>query len=127
MENSGRNTAPKGQIRTHGLFIGEKHSALETAIALAQEKNNDFVETGIKKCVVYLTPEEFKSTYAVKNITRPEIEGVGFQWADYDEMAKRYDPETLQYGYNTMPDGEEIYFIPQPGAGSADQQGKFLS
>ena len=63
MENSGRNTAPKGQIRTHGLFIGEKHSALETAIALAQEKNIDFVETGIKKCVVYLTPEEFHSTW----------------------------------------------------------------
>ena len=42
---------------------------------------------------------------------------VGFAAADYDEMAARYNPETLQYGYNTMPDGEEIYFIPNPALG----------
>ena len=30
---------------------------------LAQEKNIDFVEHGIKKCVVYLDPSEFKSTW----------------------------------------------------------------
>ncbi len=195
-------TAPGGSIRTHGLFISEKRSGLEAAIELAQKTNIDFVDTGIKKCVVYLTPDEFKSTwlgnksvyrtrmaiadggellvlapgierfgedmqvdklirkygykgrintleqfekpenqdlrdnmgaaahlihgssdgrftitYAVKNISKEEIESVGFAAADYDEMAKRYDPAKLQYGYNTMPDGEEIYFIPNPALG----------
>ncbi len=203
-------TAPGGKIRTHGLFISEKRSALEKAIELAQEKNIDFVETGIKKCVVYLTPDEFKSTwlgnksvyrtrmaiadggelivlapgverfgedpivdklirkygyrgrintlqqfekpenqdlrdnmgaaahlihgssdgrfsitYAVKNISKEEIEGVGFIAADYDEMAKRYDPEKLSYGYNTLPDGEEIYFIPNPALGLWINKEKF--
>ena len=203
-------TAPGGKIRTHGLFIGEDRKCLEAAIALAQEKNIDFVDTGIKKCVVYLTPDEFKSTwlgnksvyrtrmaiadggellvlapgierfgedpmvdklirkygykgrlntleqfekpenqdlrdnmgaaahlihgssdgrfsitYAVKNITREEIEGVGFGYADYDEMAKRYDPAKLQYGYNTLPDGEEIYFIPNPALGLWINREKF--
>ena len=203
-------TAPGGEIRTHGLFIGEGRSPLEAAIALAQEKNIDFVDTGIKKCVVYLTPDEFKSTwlgnksvyrtrmaiadggellvlapgierfgedatvdqlirkygyrgrvhtleqfekaenedlrsnmgaaahlihgssddrftitYAVKSISRAEIEGVGFQSADYDEMARRYDPEKLQYGYNTLPDGEEIYFIPNPALGLWINREKF--
>ena len=33
-----------------------------------------------------------------------------------DEMIKKYDPEKLQYGYNTV-DGEEIYFIPNPALG----------
>ena len=56
-------TAPGGKIRTHGLFIGEDRKCLEAAIALAQEKNIDFVDTGIKKCVVYLDPAEFKSTW----------------------------------------------------------------
>ena len=36
---------------------------LEEAIALSQKKNIDFVETGIRKCVVYLDPSEFRSTW----------------------------------------------------------------
>jgi len=56
-------TAPKGEICTHGLFIGDTRKVLEAAIELSQEKNIDFVETGIKKCVVYLDPSEFKSTW----------------------------------------------------------------
>ena len=58
----------------------------------------------------------FTITYCVKNITKEEIEGVGFKAADYDEMVRKYDPEKLQYGYNTV-DGEEIYFIPNPALG----------
>ncbi|MEG1756723.1 MAG: lactate racemase domain-containing protein, partial [Clostridia bacterium] len=203
-------TAPGGIIHTHGLFGGSERDALEAAIGLAQQKNIDFVEHGIKKCVVYLDPKEFKSTwlgnksiyrtrmavadggdlivlapgverfgedpqvdklirkygycgrknvlklfqqpensdlrtnmgaaahlihgssdgrfnitYAVKDITREEIERVHFQSADYDEMAARYNPEILQYGYNTMPDGEEIYFIPNPALGLWINREKF--
>ena len=195
-------TAPQGDIRTHGLFIGDTRKVLEKAIELSQEKNIDFVETGIKKCVVYLDPSEFKSTwlgnksvyrtrmaiadggellvlapgverfgedlqvdklirkygyrgrintleqfekpenrdlrenmgaaahlihgssdgrfeitYAVKNISEEEVRSVGFNAVDYDEAIKRYNPETLQCGYNTLPDGEEIYFIPNPALG----------
>jgi hypothetical protein len=58
----------------------------------------------------------FTITYAVKNITKEEVAGVGFAAADYDEMAQKYDPAKLQYGYNTV-DGEEIYFIPNPALG----------
>ncbi|MBR7186913.1 MAG: DUF2088 domain-containing protein [Clostridia bacterium] len=193
-------TAPGGVIHTHGLFIGEGRKPLEDAIALSQQKNLDIVDKPMKKCVVYLTPKEFKSTwlgnksvyrtrmaiadggelivlapgiekfgeddrvdelirkygyvgrkkvlelfkteqelkenmgtaahlihgssddrftitYAVKRITKEEIEGVNFRYADYDEMAKRYDPEKLQLGWNTMKDGEEIFFIPNPALG----------
>ena len=56
-------TAPNGIIQTHGLFIGEDRKPLEDAIALSQIKNLDLVEKPIKKCVVYLTPKEFKSTW----------------------------------------------------------------
>ena len=203
-------TAPGGNIRTHGLFIGDTRKVLEKAIALSQEKNIDFVEMGIRKCVVYLDPSEFRSTwlgnksvyrtrmaiadggellvlapgverfgedetvdqlirkygyrgrihtleqfekpenqdlrdnmsaaahlihgssddrfritYAVKKISRKEIESVGFHAADYDEVAARYNPETLQYGYNTLPDGEEIYFIPNPALGLWINREKF--
>ncbi len=194
-------TAPGGVIRTHGLFIGEGRDCLTNAVKLAQQKNIDFVEHGLKKCVVYLDPSEFKSTwlgnkavyrtrmamadggeliilapgverfgeddqvdvlirkygyrgrlhtleafkqpentdlrenmgaaahlihgssdgrftitYAVKEITKEEIASVGFRAADYDELARKYDPEKLQYGYNEV-DGETVYFIPNPALG----------
>ena len=69
--------------------------------------------------------DRFHITYAVKEISKEEIEGVGFGAADYDEMAARYNPETLQYGYNTLPDGEEIYYIPNPALGLWINKEKF--
>ncbi len=56
-------TAPGGEIRTHGLFLGEGRECLTEAVKLAQRKNIDFVDHGVKKCVVYLDPAEFKSTW----------------------------------------------------------------
>lgn len=56
-------TAPNDQVQTHGLFIGTDRKPFENAVALAQEKNIDYVPTGIKKCVVYMNPKEFKSTW----------------------------------------------------------------
>ena len=195
-------TAPGGNILTHGLFIGEGRDCLTEAVKLAQKKNIDFVAHGLKKCVVYLEPGEFKSTwlgnkavyrtrmamadggeliilapgvskfgedarvdglirkygyrgrlqtlaalnapenadlrenmgaaahmihgsadgrfsitYAVKRISQDEVRAVGYEAADYDEIIRRYDPEKLTYGYNTLEDGEEIYYIPNPALG----------
>ena len=56
-------TAPGGRIRTHGLFIGDTRRTLEEAAALSQEKNIRFLDRGIRKCVVYLDPSEFHSTW----------------------------------------------------------------
>ena len=56
-------TAAGGEIRTHGLFLGEGRECLTAAVKLSQEKNIDFVEHGVKKCVVYLDPAEFRSTW----------------------------------------------------------------
>ncbi|MBN2261661.1 MAG: D-mannonate epimerase, partial [Prolixibacteraceae bacterium] len=50
-------------------------------------------------------------------ITRAEIESVGFNWDDYDEMTARYNPDKLKNGFNTMPDGEEIFYISNPALG----------
>lgn len=58
----------------------------------------------------------FQITYAVKNITLEEIEGVGFKSASYDEMIKKYNPKELKAGWNTVGD-EEVFFIPNPALG----------
>lgn len=203
------NTSPNNSMRTHGLFIGDTRKVLEEAIALSQEKNIDFVEKRIKKCIVYLDPKEFhttwlgnkaiyrtrmavmdggeliilapgverfgedeqidalirkygycgrhkvltllrenkdladnmsaaghlihgssdgrfKITYAVKKITQREIEGVYYNPAYYEDMASKYDVHRLKDGYNTMPDGEEVYFIPNPALGLWIDRNRFF-
>ncbi|MGL4594925.1 MAG: lactate racemase domain-containing protein [Thermoguttaceae bacterium] len=59
----------------------------------------------------------FTITYAPGNMSKADIELVHFGYADYNETINRYNPEKLQNGFNTMPDGEEIYFISTPSAG----------
>lgn len=59
----------------------------------------------------------FKITYAPGHLTKEEVEGVNFGYADYKETIERYNPEKMKNGFNTMPDGEEVYFISTPSAG----------
>ena len=195
-------TAPGGQIHTHGLFIGEERDALEAAIKLAQEKNMDFVEHGLKKCVVYLDPSEFRTTwlgnksvyrtrmamadggellvlapgikrfgedmqvdalirkygyrgrlhtlekfneqenqdlrdnmgaaahlihgssdgafsitYAAGGLDEGQLRGVGYGYASCAQAMERYSPAKLSEGFNRLDDGEEIFFVSNPGAG----------
>ena len=67
----------------------------------------------------------FKITYAVKNISQEEVESVKYQAASYDEMVKKYNPKKLTYGWNTLDDGEEIFFIPNPALGLWIDKNKF--
>jgi nickel-dependent lactate racemase len=60
----------------------------------------------------------FRITYCPgPDITLDEVRSVGFDAVAYDEMAARYNPETLTDGFNTLPDGEEIFYISNPALG----------
>jgi len=52
-----------------------------------------------------------------ENLTKEEIESVGFRWDDIDRVMKTYRVETLKNGVNTLPDGEEVFFISNPALG----------
>jgi hypothetical protein len=56
-------TQVQGEVRMHGLFAGTTRQPYEEACALAKEKNLIFVTAPFRKCVVYLDPAEFKSTW----------------------------------------------------------------
>ena len=58
----------------------------------------------------------FRITYAPGHLTREEVEGVGFGYRDLSEAASKYNPDNLRDGWNTV-DGEEIFFISNPGLG----------
>lgn len=59
----------------------------------------------------------FTIRYAPGHLSREEIESVHFAYADLGECLRRYPIDTLKEGFNTLPDGEEIFFIPTPSAG----------
>ncbi len=71
----------------------------------------------LSQMVISDTNNRFKVTYAAKKISRAEIESVFCNYADYDEVVKKYDPFQLKEGENIMPDGEEIFYVSKPAQG----------
>jgi nickel-dependent lactate racemase len=67
----------------------------------------------------------FGITYCPGHLSRAEIEGVGFKWADLAETTRRYDPARLRDGWNTLPDGERIFYISNPALGLWAYRGRF--
>ena len=53
----------KGNLHMRGLFIGDGFECYKKAAELSLEVNFDLVEKPFKKAVVYLEPEEFRSTW----------------------------------------------------------------
>ena len=50
-------------------------------------------------------------------ISRREIEAVYYEWGDIREARARYDISKLSPGWNTLADGEKIFFVPNPALG----------
>jgi nickel-dependent lactate racemase len=69
----------------------------------------------------------FQITYAPGHLTKHEVEGVNFQYADIQETIARYRPEACKQGWNTTADGERYYFIPTPSAGLWATREKLLN
>jgi nickel-dependent lactate racemase len=67
----------------------------------------------------------FKITYCPGFLTKQEIESVNFNFSNYGQMMQIYDPSMLKDGYNTMPDGEEIYYISNPALGLWAHKARF--
>lgn len=198
-----------GKMELKGLFIGDDFECFQRAADLSLETNFIMVEKQIRKCLVWLDPEEFKSTWlgnkavyrtrmaladgaelivlapALKefgedkvidglirkygykgtphtleatnansdlqenlgasahlihgssegrfsitycpgpDMTREEIEGVGFGWASLDEVMEKYDVKSLKDGWNTV-NGEEIYYISNPALGLWAHPDRFI-
>jgi nickel-dependent lactate racemase len=66
----------------------------------------------------------FRITWCPGHLTREEVEGVGFGYGELAKMMERYNPERLRHGYNSV-NGEEIFFIGNPGLGLWAYRGRF--
>jgi nickel-dependent lactate racemase len=68
----------------------------------------------------------FTIRYCPGGLTREEIESVHYQYGDLKEYEKKYDPEKLKDGWNVV-DGEEIFFVSNPGLGLWAYKGRFVN
>jgi nickel-dependent lactate racemase len=196
-------------LAVRGLFAGFGRECFEKAAALARDVNVDLLDEPVNKAVVYLDPEEFRTTWlgnkAIyrtrmamadggellilapalerfgedrdidalirkhgyrpaatirervrrdpelaanlsaaahlihgssegrftvrycpgRGLSRAEIESVGYAWGDLGEALARYDIKTLGPGWNTLPDGERIFFVPNPALGLWAERKRF--
>lgn len=69
----------------------------------------------------------FDVTYCPGELTRHEVEGVGYNYADLHETMRRYDPKKLNDGWNTLADGERVYYISNPALGLWAYEGRLKS
>ena len=67
----------------------------------------------------------FTTTYCTSRLSKEEIEAAHFHYAPYSEMAETYNPKQLSDGYNTLPNGETIYFISNPSLGLWVEKSRF--
>ncbi|MCY2988562.1 MAG: D-mannonate epimerase [Planctomycetota bacterium] len=59
----------------------------------------------------------FTVTYCPGKLSREDIEGVGYRYGELGVFQGRYDPQQLTDGWNTLADGERIFFIRNPALG----------
>ena len=67
----------------------------------------------------------FGIRYCPGELTRAEIEGVGYDFGELAEYSAKYDPAVLVDGWNVV-DGEEIFYVSTPGLGLWAYRGRFL-
>jgi len=200
---------PRGSLAVRGLYVGFGRECFTEAASLAQQVNVDILDEPIKKAVVYLEPEEFRTTWLGNKavyrtrmamadggellilapglerfgedmgvdklirkfgyqpskvileklekekeiaenlsvaahlihgsseerftvrycpgpgVSRAEIESVGYEWGSLVEAAARYDAKKLAMGWNTMHDGERVFFVPNPALGLWAEKQRF--
>jgi nickel-dependent lactate racemase len=106
-------------IRRHGYF-----GTPATLAAVAKDQELAANLSAAAHLIHGSSEGRFTITYCPGGLSRKEICDAGFGYADLESMMKKYDPQKLKYGYNQV-DGEEIFFVPNPGLGLWAYSGRF--
>lgn len=112
VERFGEQPEVDALIRKYG-YKGTPH----TLALYKTEADMRAIPHGVAHLIHGSSEGRFTITYAPGHLSKKEIEQVGYRHADVTEMQRRYDPAVMKEGWNTMPDGEEIFYISTPSAG----------
>ena len=92
-----------------------KYGYLGTETTLDQVKRNEELQNNLSAAAHLIhgtSDSRFTITYATQHLSRSEIEGVGYQWADLTKTIAKYDPRNLTDGYQT-----NFFYIGNPAQG----------
>ena len=104
-----------------------KYGYVGTPKVLELVKKNDDLKENLSAAahLIHGSSEgRFSITYCPGKISEQEINSVNFNYADPKQMMKKYNPQKLKDGFNTV-NGEEIFFISNPGLGLWSWKEKF--
>jgi nickel-dependent lactate racemase len=107
-------------IRKYG-YIGRKN------VLAACDRNKDLRDNlSVAAHLIHGSSDDrFSITYAVEKLSREEIEGAGFKYMDLKQAYEKYNPTRLKEGFNTLADGEEIFYISNPALGLWADRSRF--
>ena len=97
-----------------------KYGYKTTPEILEAVRNNEDLRNNLSAAAHLIhgsSENRFKITYCPGYLSKKEIESVNFNYASLAEMIKKYNPEKLKNGYNTLENGEKIFFISNPATG----------
>ncbi len=107
----GEDKAIDGLIRKYG------YRGIAATLAAVNANADLANELGAAAHLMHSSSEgRFTITLCPGYLSREEVEGVGFAYADLPEMLKHYDPAKLSHGNNKV-DGEDVFFVASPGLG----------
>src|SRR6266853_2056989 len=98
-----------------------------TEATLAMVSKNDDLSANLSAAahLIHGSSEgRFQTVWCPAHLNREEVEQAGFQYAELTKMMQLYDPAKLQAGWNCV-QGEEIYFIDNPGLGLWSDRNRF--
>ncbi|PWI46853.1 D-mannonate epimerase [Candidatus Heimdallarchaeota archaeon B3_Heim] len=117
-----------GEDKTIDRLIRKYGYGKTNEILNAVENNNDLREnlSAAAHLIHGSSEDRFKITYCTSNIIQEEIMKVNYLHKNLSETEDLYNPRALIEGYNSLPTGEEIYFIQNPALGLWTTKKRFL-
>ncbi|HOP59259.1 MAG TPA: lactate racemase domain-containing protein [Bacteroidales bacterium] len=97
-----------------------KYGYRGTPSTLEEVKNNEELRQNLAAAahLIHGSSEgRFSVTYCPGHVSKEEIESVNFKYYDLSEAIKKYNPSVMKDGYNTTPEGEEVFYISNPSLG----------
>jgi nickel-dependent lactate racemase len=112
VQRFGENEIADGLIRKYG------YAGTERVLAYVDRREDLRDNLGTAAHLIHGSSEgRFTIRYCPGALAREEVEGVGFEYGDYESYSRRYDPRSLREGWNRLDDGEELYYISNPAVG----------
>jgi nickel-dependent lactate racemase len=104
-------------VRIDKLIRKYGYHGTEATVAMVKENADLAADLSAAAHLIHGSSEgRFRVTWCPGHLTREEVQGAGFDYAELSQMMQLYDPGKLPQGWNRVA-GEEIYFIENPGLG----------